>query len=160
MPFVSFLLADIMSTQTSYSWDSRPTQNLSLTNLFWLGMYDATNENKGPLFKSQYFNVTMSASSSSTISSSSSTTSSTSSSSTQTGQPITTPASTTPSASPTTKSTSHVALGAGLGAGLGGAALILTVALFFFLGRKGHNKSRKPKRPEVYQLAENDTFSR
>ena len=149
------------TTDTSYFWNGRPTQNLGLGDIFFMAMYNSS-ESGPPLFRSQYINVTMSASSSSVTTSSLSSTAS-SSSSHPTVQPNTTPVSTTATTIPTASSTpkptaNHVALGAGLGVGLGGAALLLAGGLSFFLSRKRHSKSRK-RTPEVYQLAENDRFS-
>ncbi|KAM0795112.1 hypothetical protein BDR22DRAFT_977192 [Usnea florida] len=154
-------------TNKSYLWNGKPSQNLnlSLSNLFWLAMY-LNSESDDILFKSQYFNVTDSPSASSstistsTSSSSSTTASSPTSSSTLAAQPNSAPTSSSTPVNTAKSHTDHVALGAGLGVGLGGAALIIGVLAFFFLGRKRKSRNQRKTTPEVYQLAENDHFSR
>ena len=140
---------------TNYYWDGRPSQNLHLSDIFFVALFNSSNSTQKPLCYSQYINVTTGAaisSSTTSTSSSSSSTVSTSSSSGPVAQPITTPTSAAPTTAPKSKS-NHVALGAGLGVGLGGAALLLTAVLLYFLSQKRRSKSGKLRPPEVYQLS-------
>ena len=141
---------------TSYYWDGRPSQNLHLSDIFFLFMTKSSNSSQ-VLFGSQYINVTTGAATPSpTTSSSSSSFSSFTSSTSSSSSPVTQPIITTTSAASITTAKSksnHVALGAGLGAGIGGAALLLTAALLYCLSRKRRKKSGKSRPPEVYQLS-------